>query len=191
MPKGVWVEEGFMARGAHQPHAQVYSPDVGADSGMWGGWALFATFHPALIHPFGAPQLYLKGLHVHRDVVPSSWSSSYWSRHGGRAYRIWSFGLCGLLRGLGMNRGTGADAGLRGERCGWERAERWSYPPQEPIQALRFGSCNGLPQFSPPLCLYPFCFSLQPPSLFPLATGFLEQSQPLQRRRKRVHNNQR
>ena len=64
MPKGIWVEEGFMAKGAHQPHAQVHSPDVGADSGTWGGWALFATFHLALIHPFGTPQLYSKGLHV-------------------------------------------------------------------------------------------------------------------------------
>ena len=191
MPKGIQVEEGFMAEGAHQPHAQVYSPDMGEDSGTWGGWALFATFHLALIHPFGAPQLYSEGLHVHQDIIPSSWSSSCWGRHSGRAYRIQSFRLCGLLRGLGMNWGTGADAGSGGERFGWERVERWSYPPQEPIQTLCFGSCNGLPQFSPPLCLYPFCFCLPLPSFLPLATGFLEQSQPLQGRRKRVQNNQR
>ena len=79
---------------------------------------LFAAFYPALVDPLGAPQLDTKGLHIHWYVAPSSWSCIYWGRHSGRAYRIQSFGFCGLLRGLRGSRRTRADARLTGKRFG-------------------------------------------------------------------------
>ena len=32
MPDDVWIEEGFAAEWAHQPHSQVHFPDMGTDS---------------------------------------------------------------------------------------------------------------------------------------------------------------
>ena len=104
---------------------QVHFAHMCAYGGMWGWLSILATFNPASIHLFDAPQLNTKGLHIGRESFLwswwGSWKGCFWCllchlycRLGGC-----KCDTCRLLRGQMGDSGEWGVVGFLGRRWGW------------------------------------------------------------------------
>ena len=132
VPECVWVEKGFAAAVAHQPHSHVNLAHMHTNGGSWGWWTLFAALNLAPIHLLDAIQLNAKGLHVGRDHLLWSWKGSWRGRLHCLVFRIGDFRSCGLLMGqMGDGGGWGMANFLVWRWC-WRYGGVWHCPLKSP-----------------------------------------------------------
>ena len=120
VPQDIQVEEGLAIKGAHQPHTQVHFSNMGADSCLWGWWALSAAFNRALIYSLSTPSWILRGC---------IWAGMSPTEAGGAGTVAWPSGseASGPVDSWGGSWEM-EELGTRGDLCngGWER-RRWEY----------------------------------------------------------------